>query len=219
MIALAALFAMSATASADLIITEVVDACLAGGNPKFVEVTNTNVTDYTFAEGGIIIQSNANSDRNVDIDLSGVTILAGQSFVIQSEGYDGAMHFENVYGFAPDMVVNTGFSNGDDRYILTDTADGSNLLDIHGEIDVDGSGKDWEYTDGYAYRLPGASANGGVFDISEWFHGGVNSLETGDDVEEAALAASLTTPGVYVPEPATLALLAMGGLVALRRRG
>ena len=96
------------------------------------------------------------------------------------------MHFENVYGFAPDMVVNTGFSNGDDRYILTDTADGSNLLDIHGEIDVDGSGKDWEYTDGYAYRLPGASANGGVFDISEWFHGGVNSLETGDDVEEAA---------------------------------
>ena len=214
MIALAALFAMSATASADLIITEVVDATLSGGNPKFVEITNTGVADYTFAEGGIILQSNANTDYNVDVDLSGVTILAGQSFVIQSTGNGGQAVFESTYGFAADLYTSTFFSNGDDRYMITDTADGSNILDIHGVDGVDGTGSDWEYLDSYAYRLPGASANGGVFDVNDWVHGGKDVLEGAD----AAGIVAVTSPGVYIPEPATLALLVMGGLVALRRR-
>ena len=40
-----------------LIISEVVDGDRAGGNPKFVEITNTGSTNYTFSNGGIIVQS------------------------------------------------------------------------------------------------------------------------------------------------------------------
>ncbi|QDU55454.1 lamin tail domain-containing protein [Aeoliella mucimassa] len=228
-LAAAVLCVIATQAQAGLIISEVVDATLAGGNPKFVEITNTSSTDYTFSGGGIIVQSNSNTDLDIDVDLTGVTIAALDSYVIQSTSNTGQEVFESTYGFAADLYTDAFFSNGDDRYILTLSDDASVLADIHGEIDVDGTGTDWEYTDGYAYRLPSVNTgNGGVYDHSEWFTGGVNSLETGDDVEEAALILQLTTPGTHdftpmqVPEPSSILLTLMAatgaGAVVMRRR-
>jgi lamin tail-like protein/PEP-CTERM motif-containing protein len=228
-VAAAASLAMLTASSADagLIISEVVDGTLSGGNPKFVEITNTGVADFTFTGGGIINQSNAATDLDIDVDLTGVTILAGQSYVIQSTSNGGQAIFESTYGFAADLYTTAYFSNGDDRYILADADDGlgaaTNLVDIHGDINTDGTGLPWEYLDGYAYRLPTAiTGNGGVFAIGEWFHSGVNGLEDPgyDDVVEAALIVAQTTPGThnYVPEPASLALISLGGLAMLRRR-
>jgi opacity protein-like surface antigen len=211
-----------AAANADLIVSEVVDAPLPGGNPKYVEITNTGATDFTFGVGGIIVQSNASSDLDVDVDLSGVTIPAGVSYVIQSSANDGQFEFELTYG----LIIGTDiagqytpafFGNGDDRYIISN--DGA-LLDIYGDIDTDGSGTAWEYTDSYAYRNPTAiTGNGGAFVLSEWTIPGPNALETGDDVTERQLTAANTTPGthVFVPEPASLILLALSAL-AIRRR-
>ena len=39
--------------------------------------------------------------------------------------------------------------NGDDVYELYD---GSSVVDIYGEVGVDGTGEDWEYLDAIAYR-------------------------------------------------------------------
>ncbi|WP_428388620.1 lamin tail domain-containing protein [Mucisphaera sp.] len=217
---LAAALAMTSTASAGLIISEVVDGTRGGGNPKFVEITNTGSTDITFASGGIINQSNANTDLDIDVDLTGVTIFAGQSFVIQSSSNGGQGVFEDTYGFAADLYTPAFFSNGDDRYILN--LDGV-IVDIHGQIDTDGTGEAWEYTDSYAFRLPTAiSGNNGNFDISEWFHAGVNGLEDAnfDDAAEKVLLLELTTPGTHefvIPEPASAALLGLGVLALARR--
>ena len=220
---LAALIAVEAHAG--LLITEVVDATLGGGNPKFVEITNTDGSDYTFTGGGIVVQSNASTDLNIDVDLTGIMIQAGQSYVIQSTSNGGQDVFESTYGFSADLYTEAYFSNGDDRYILADADDGSgvatSLVDIHGEIDTDGTGTAWEYTDSYAYRKAGP-ANGGVFDISQWFHAGVDALQTGDDEEEKSLILELTTPGEWspVPEPTGIALLLAGllGMASMRRR-
>jgi hypothetical protein len=210
--------AVSATsANATLLITEVVDGPLAGGNPKFVEITNSDAVDYTFADGGIIVQSNASLDYNIDIDLTGVTITAGQSFVIQSSANDGIAQFQAAYGFDADLYTPAFISNGDDRYILADSSagDGSGILDIHGVDGQDGTGQSWEYTDSYAYRVFGSSANGGTFIQGEWVQGAVNHFDSNNTPADIQ---AVTSPGVWVPEPATLVLLAMGGLTILRRR-
>ena len=214
---------MASAASAGLIISEVVDGDLSGGNPKFVEITNTGATDFTFTGGGIIMQANAATDLDIDVSLTGVTIAAGDSYVIQSSANGGQSIFESTYGFAADLYTSAGFSNGDDRYILTTADDSSVIVDIHGDINVDGTGTAWEYLDSYAYRNADVlEGNGGVFDISEWFHAGVAALDTLD----AAGHVALTTPGTHVfnavPEPGTavLALLSLAatGAVTMRSR-
>jgi hypothetical protein len=88
--------------------------------------------------------------------------------------------------------------DGDDRYILTDTADGSSLLDIYGEFGVDGTGQAWEYARGYSYRLSAYNTgNGGVFDPDEWFFGGVDSLYS-VSVPPSELLQLHTTPFAHV---------------------
>src|SRR5690606_26809101 len=120
---------IAGTASADIIISEIVDGDLAGGNPKFVEITNTGGSSFTFSSGGIVIQANDNSDVDVDVDLTGVTLLAGESFVIASSSNDGINQFQIAYGFGADLYNSLGFGNGDDRYMLN--VDGT-VVDIFG---------------------------------------------------------------------------------------
>jgi hypothetical protein len=161
-----------------LILSEVVKGVLSGGCPRFVEITNTGLNDYTFSEGGLIVQMDEDTDVFVDVDLTGYTIHAGQSFVINSnESGSCTGAFASIYGFSADLDVQTRFGDGNDRYILTDTADGSNLLDIYGEFGE--SSGEWEYYDGYSYRLSAYNhGNGGVFVADEWFFGGNGSLDT-----------------------------------------
>ncbi|MBP7746696.1 MAG: hypothetical protein KA383_11250 [Phycisphaerae bacterium] len=179
-----------------LIISEVVRGTESGGCPRWVEITNTGTTEFPFFQGGLIVQSAGSSDVVVDVDLTGVVIPAGTSFVIVSNSNGvctGA--FPAVYGQAADLYTNFTFGLGDERFILTDTADGSHLIDIYGEFGVDGTGTPWEYTDGYAYRLPlYNAAQGGTFVPGEWFFGGVGSL-SGENPTELLL--TLTTPGTH----------------------
>lgn len=203
----ALLAVVAAPASADLIISEVVDATLPGGLPKFVELTNTGASDVdlslysigNFSNGATLLGGGASTM------LSG-TLGSCESYVISWENGDepGIGLFFDTYGFDPDNFDLGAFTNGDDVYALflgAATGDGSDatLVDVYGEIGVDGTGMAWEYTDGYSYRLT-AVANP-VFTLAEWFVGGANSLETGDDVEELALILSLTTPGVHACTP------------------
>lgn len=188
--------AMAAAAAAQpapcLIISEVVDGDESGGCPNWIEITNTGTAPYTFTEGGIIVQTDGSSDVFVDLNLTGVTIQPGQAFVINShaEGCSGA--FRAIYGFFADMNTMVQFGDGDDRYILTDRNNGSRLLDIYGEFGVDGTGRPWEYTRGFSYRLPAHnSGNGGVFIPGQWYFGGVGSLSGPDPTQ---LLLDNTTP-------------------------
>ncbi len=182
--------------SSCLNISEVVLGAETGGCPRWIEITNTGVGDYLFAEGGIIVQDEGSTDVIVDVDLTGHTILAGQSFVINSE--NGCSNvFPFIYGFNADLDTDAVFGDGNDRYILTDTADGSNLLDIYGEFGVDGTGQPWEYTGGYSYRLSDCNAgNSGVFAANEWSFGGVGSLAGPNPPSDLLLIH--TTPTVHV---------------------
>ena len=175
-----------------LIISEVVMGAESGGHPRWIEITNTGTMDYTFLAGGIIVQLDGETDTTVDVDLTDVTIPASGSFVIDSTAGGAGGAYYGIYMADPDLYTPAVFGDGDDRYILTDAADGSNMLDIYGQYGTDGTGTAWEYTQGYAYRLPSANGgNGGFFDPSEWYFGGVDSLAGGDPT---ALLLAYTDP-------------------------
>jgi hypothetical protein len=180
-----------------VIISEVVNGFESGGCPRWIEITNTGFRDFAFLTGGIIVQTDSSNDVIVDVDLAGVTIPAGESFVVNSNQLGACTGaFPAIYGFDADLNCETAFGNGDDRYLITDAADGSNVLDIYGEFGVDGTGQPWEYTEGYAHRLPPYNSGAGQkFPPDEWFYGGPGSL-AGENPTQLLL--DNTTPGSHV---------------------
>jgi hypothetical protein len=180
-----------------LILSEIVQAAESGGCPRWIEITNTSLTDFAFLEGGLIVQTDESTDVVVDVDLSGITIPAGGSYVINSnQGGACTGAFASIYGFDADLDTEVAFGDGDDRYILTNADDGSSLLDIYGAFGVDGTGEAWEYTDSFAYRQSAFNGGSGqTFVPAEWYFGGAGALAGGGDPLQILL--DNTTPGTH----------------------
>lgn len=224
---------IGASANAALMITEVVDATLPGGQPKFVEIKNVGsaTVDLSTHSFGNFSNGSTNLGGGSASVLAGSLAPAGV-YVISYEVVPespAVSVFEDTYGFAPDFFMGGGFTNGDDAYALylgAATGDGTDatLVDTYGVIGVDGTGEVWEYTDGYSFRNPDIMSPNTTFTASEWTFGGANSLETGDDVEELELILELTNPGTHnmVPEPSSVVLVLMSvsgaAAVGMRRR-
>lgn len=184
-----------------LIISEVVDGDRTNGTPKWVEITNTGATDYTFTAGGVFIAVNGSVTKTV-VNMTGTTILAGQSYVICGSSNSGVATFLDTYGFNPDASSSVINGNGDDVYGITDDATGANVIDIYGVLGVDGTGQPWEYTDRVAQRNQNASSsNGGLFDVSDWTITSVDSGTGGTDADSKLLLQIFTNPGTHVFDP------------------
>lgn len=220
-IALAAVAGFASAATADIIVSEVVDGDLSGGNPKFVELTNTGGAAVTFgALDSVQVFSNGNGVASATVSLDGITIGVGESFVIASTANGGQAQFLAAYGFDADLYTGSFFGNGNDAYGLNV---GGTIVDIFGNpADVSG-GSDfsavWAYNDSYAFRNAN-SITAGAFSAADWTYGGSLALDAGDDATRIALLQQFTTPGThnFVPAPGAVALLGMGGLLAARRR-
>lgn len=204
--ALLVLLAPTALASPDLLITEVVDGTLSGGQPKWVELSNTGPATVDLAAYSLGVKSNGGSN----LYGGAAHLLSGPlppqtSFIIsfESDGGPGGTVFHSVYGQDPDSHASS-LINGDDvllLYLGAASGDGSNalLVDSFGQEGVDGTGSAWEYTDSYAQRC-GDQANAGLFLASDWNLPGPNALEDGcgdDDACEAATLAVLTNPWTH----------------------
>jgi hypothetical protein len=190
----------AALVPANLVISEVVDGSLPGGQPKWVEITNCDAVAVDLSIYSIGNFNNGSLTLAAPATALAGMLAAGDSYVFAYSASTD-MTFETTYGFPPDQFAGGGFINGDDVVALFlgfASGDGSNanLVDVYGEIGVDGTGTAWEYTDSYANRLPGSAATD-VFNAAEWTFGGPAALETGDDAQDLILLQTLTFPGVH----------------------
>ncbi len=165
------------TLQAQPLITAVFDGPRPGGLPKGVELFITeDIADLSVY--GIGSANNGNPSSGVEFTFPSIAVSAGDYLYVASE----APEFENFFGFAPDFTTGAMSINGDDAIELFENG---GLIDVFGEVGVDGTGQAWEYTDGWAYRLSGTTASATFF-VNDWFFSGPNALD-GEDNNAAAV--------------------------------
>ena len=196
----------AAQANADVIITGIVDGDLSGGNPKAIELYIDGSEDLS----NYSLQRSSNGGS-----FGSTTALSGNysdTFVyLIGTSNGGVAAFDSVFGttgiFANRITSGTVTGNGNDAFRIVD---GSNNV-IDQVAPVSGSNS---YQDSYMYRNDTTGPDGGWTDTN-WSIPGNGVLDGLDASQHEA-----TVPfGTYViPEPASLALIALGGMLMLRRR-
>lgn len=225
--------------STDLIITGVFDGPLPGGDPKGVELyALADIPDLgLYAIGSASNGGGTNGPESGALSFSDP--IAAGSFIYLTNG-DGT-DFSQWFGFAPTIASVPGSAlnhNGDDAIELFFDASGAfsggeTVIDVFGEIDVDGTGQAWESLDGWAYRNNGVAANGGSFDASNWAFSGPNAWDGDDNIlggTDNGTNDTATPPfpigsyspdgGQIIPTPTTalLGFAGVGSLILARRR-
>lgn len=164
------LVATSAIAS-DLIITGVIDGPITGGVPKAVELKAcADIADLSIY--GLSSANNGGGPTGApEFTFPADSAVEGQ-FIYVSYDVDG---FTAFFGFAPDYTDGSAPNiNGDDAIELFMNGV---VVDVFGDVYVDGTGQPWEHLDGWAYRIDETGPDGDVFVLGSWYFSGINALD------------------------------------------
>ena len=171
----------------NLVITGLYDGPLPGGLPKGVELYVLNdIADLS--QYGLGSANNGGGTDGEEFTFPAVAVTAGQYIYVSSE----ATEFNNFFGFAPDYTTGAMLINGDDAVELFYTG---GVIDVFGDINVDGTGQPWEYLDGWAYRNNNTGPDGTSFALGSWSFSGINVF----DLQTSNASAPLPIPiGTYM---------------------
>jgi predicted extracellular nuclease len=161
--------AVTPVLSQELVITGVVDAGLTGGTPKAIEIYVTaNVVDLSIF--GLGSANNGGGTDGEEFTFPPVSATAGDYIYVASE----SPQFTVFFGFSPDYTSGAASINGDDAIELFKNG---SVVDVFGDINVDGTGEPWEHLDGWAYRNDNTGPDGSVFALGNWTFSGPNALD------------------------------------------
>ncbi len=190
-------------AIADMRITEWM---YGGENGEFVEFTNTGAAAVDMT--GWSYDDDSRLPGGFDLSEFGL-VMPGQSVIITESA---AEDFRTAWGLSASVKILGEYSNNlgrNDEINLFDPLE--NLVDrlTYGDQDIPGS-----------IRTNGASGNipAGSLGLNDAMAAALSALGDGYGSWTSA-GGDIANPGAYIPEPATLALLAAGaGLIRKRRR-
>ena len=197
----------AAVATKALILTGVIDGPLPGGSPKAIEFyALDDIPDLSVF--GFGSANNGGGTDSVEFVFPADAVTAGSYVYVTSDSAD----FEQFFGFTANYVDTQGnfavFVNGDDAVELFENGV---VIDVFGDINVDGNGTPWEYLDSWAYRNCSTGPDDSTFVLANWTFGGANALD-GDTLNSTSM-----TPmpiGTYMemcpPPPSTKALILTG---------
>ena len=184
----AVVMSMVMPAQGDLMITAVYDGPLSGGTPKGVELYVLNdIADLS--SYGLGSANNGGGSDGQEFTFPAEAATAGSFIYVSSNDSS----FLDYFGFAPNYTSSSMGINGDDAVELFL---GGAVHDTFGDIDTDGTGQDWEYKDGWAYRTAGDPPNGGGFALTDFYYSGPDAL---DGCSSNDTCSSVIPIGTYVP--------------------
>jgi hypothetical protein len=153
----------------DLILTGVFDGPLSGGTPKVVEMYVINDIADLSAYGISSANNGGGATGAPEFVFSG-SATSGQYLYITSNDAE----FTTYFGLTADFVDSAANVNGDDAIELFFNG---GVIDVFGDVDVDGNGTPWEYLDGWAYRIDGTGPDGSTFVEANWSYSGPNAID------------------------------------------
>ena len=173
--------------SSDLMIVGSMDGPLTGGHPKVVELYAVNaVADAS--EYVVELFSNGSPTATTTVlSLPAISMNAGDRYYITGD----STGFYTFFGFSADATGST-FLNGDDALGLTRNGV---LVDAMGLIGEDGTGKCWEWLDGWGYRSNGGAPST-LFNCADWSWSGINALDGESSNATAAVPYPIGTYGI-----------------------
>ena len=159
----------SGTASSDLIISGVYDGPLTGGHPKGVEFYVVNdISDLSIY--GFGSANNGGGTDGEEFTFPSISKASGDFIYVATD----SAGFRDFLGFNADYIDIAAAINGDDAIELFKN---SSVIDVFGDINVDGTGQPWEYLDGWAFRKDCTGPDSITFDIANWTFSGINVLD------------------------------------------
>ncbi|MFD2551187.1 T9SS type A sorting domain-containing protein [Bizionia sediminis] len=153
-----------------LVLVGVYDGPLPNGTPKGIElVALADISDLSVFGISSVSNGGGSSAGTVEYNFPADAVSAGDRIFLATE----AVNFEAFFGFAPTYTSGIVGINGNDSIELYE---GVTIIDTFGDVDVDGFGEAWEYTDGWAYRVSNTGPDG-TFVLANWTFSGADALD------------------------------------------
>jgi len=152
-----------------LVLTGIYDGPISG-NPKGIELMAlANIADLSKFGISSITNGAGTSAGNIEYNFPADAVTAGTVIFLSTE----STNFNSFFGQATTYTSGVVGINGDDSIELYENGV---IIDTFGDVDTDGTGQAWDYTDGWAYRVSDTGPDGG-FIIGNWTFSGADMFD------------------------------------------